>query len=112
MWLAHRIVFSIMGVVIPKGMEIDHINRHGSDNRWSNLRLATVAMNQWNTGKTVRNTSGFKGVSWHAANEKWEARMQVNGKTKWLGYFEQPEQAHDAYRKASTNEHGIFSRTV
>ena len=39
----HRLV-----VNAPKGMQVDHINHCGRDNRKRNLRLATIAENQWN----------------------------------------------------------------
>lgn len=33
------------------------------------------------------NTSGIKGVVWHKRHEKWMARIKVNGKLKYLGYY-------------------------
>src|SRR5690349_20811660 len=60
---AHRLAwFYVTGEWPPD--EIDHINGNRADNRWANLRPATVAENQRNRAKSKRNTSGYKGVYW------------------------------------------------
>lgn len=47
---AHRIIFQMMGVDVPDGMVIDHINGDPWDNRWDNLRLVTQKRNARNRG--------------------------------------------------------------
>lgn len=47
-----------------------------------------------------RNTSGYKGVSWSKHLKKWAAFLCVNGKQKYLGGFNTPEEASEAYNKA------------
>jgi HNH endonuclease len=49
----------IMG--FPKGLEIDHINHNGLDNRRENLRVVTKQQNAMNRNDP-KNTSGYKGV--------------------------------------------------
>lgn len=44
----HRWAYLYMVGLIPDGMVIDHINRCPFDNRWENLRLATVSENNYN----------------------------------------------------------------
>ena len=59
---AHRLAYLyIYGWLPPK---VDHINNDGpkSDNRIANLRPAKNNQNLRNRGKTIKNTSGFKGV--------------------------------------------------
>lgn len=102
----HRV---IMGE--PDGMEVDHINGNGLDNRRSNLRLATSSQNKHNTGPRKNSTSGFKGVTWDKANSKWQAQITLHGKVKKLGRFPTPEEAYEAYCKASGELHGEFGRT-
>lgn len=96
----------------PKGMEVDHKNRNGLDNRKSNLRFATKPQNGWNSGISARNTSGFKGVSFHKQQKKWAAYIVKHGKRTFLGCFKQKEDAALAYEVASRKLHGEFSRTV
>jgi hypothetical protein len=96
----------------PHGMDIDHINGDGLDNRWSNLRLATRAENIRNSRTKATNTSGFKGVSWHKRDRKWQAHIKINGRSKNLGLFEAPEDAHAAYVAAAQKYHGEFARAA
>lgn len=46
-------------------------------------------------------TSGYRGVSWHKSTKKWAARIQYRGKHYHLGYFDNPEDASDAYKAAA-----------
>ena len=50
------------------------------------------------------------GVCYHKRDQKFHATMQINGKTKHLGYFETPKEAHQAYLKAK-REHVIAKMT-
>jgi len=47
------------------------------------------------------NTSGFVGVSWNTAANKWGARIRLGGRYVHLGLFKTPEEAHDAYVAAA-----------
>jgi hypothetical protein len=94
----------------PDGLEIDHIDGDGLNNRRANLRAATHGQNQRNRGAQSNNSSGFKGVSWDKPTGKWRAQIEVNGKNKHLGRYNTPEAAHAAYCKASDVLHGEFGR--
>lgn len=87
----------------------DHINGDKLDNRRENLRLCTNAENMRNRGKTARNTSGFKGVSWHKQRKKWRAQIKVFYKEKYLGLFENKKDAARAYNEAATTAFGKFA---
>lgn len=90
---------------------VDHENRNKSDDRWTNLRLATPSENNANAGKRARNTSGFKGVTWVRKRRKWQAQLAVQGKNIFLGMFEDIEVAAGAYRAAARKYFGEFAST-
>ena len=46
----HRVIWEMHNGAIPKGLEIDHINRDRADNRIENLRAVTRSVNQHNKG--------------------------------------------------------------
>lgn len=103
--LLHRV---IMGD--PGGKDIDHINRNPLDNRRDNLRICSHQQNTFNRTKYSNNTSGFKGVSFHKEKQKFRANINIDGKRKHLGYFENAEDAHEEYKKAAIKHHGEFAR--
>jgi len=96
----------------PEGFEVDHIDGDGLNNRKSNLRIATREQNRRNVALRPDNTSGYKGVTFDKETGKWRAVIRVDGKQKKLGRFATPDQAHDAYAKASRTLHGEFGRTA
>ena len=101
---AHVVAFALMTGKWPSG-EIDHINGKRHDNRWSNLREVTRALNTKNAAMYSTNTSGFTGVIWHSNCQKWGARL---GKVH-LGLFASKEDAIAA-RKAAQDGNGYTDR--
>lgn len=112
LYSAHRIIWAMVHGDIPEDMQVDHINRTRSDNRLVNLRLATNAQNVCNGPMRSTNKSGFKGVIFHRASGRWNARLTISGKTKSLGYYETPEEAHDAYVSGARLYFGEFARAA
>lgn len=96
---------------IPQCMQVDHINGNRLDNRKSNLRAATNAQNNQNKRSPRNNRSGYKGVSWCKERNKWAAQIQVNGRQKNLGRFDNVEDAIRAYDEAARKLHGEFALT-
>ena len=109
--LAHRAAWALTHGYCP-ALEIDHINGIKDDNRIDNLRLATAAQNQQNSGRSRANKSGYKGVSKTAWNNKWQAKIYCERTRTHLGYFESREAAAEAYRKAAEVLHGEFANAV
>ena len=104
---AHRLIFLFHHGYLPEFL--DHIDGNKINNRVENLRPATKSQNMSNRGKQANNTSGFKGVSFIKADNKYEAWIQVNGKKKHLGRFVDPAIAHEAYKKAALIHHKEFA---
>lgn len=90
-YLEHRIIWSMFNGPIPKGLEIDHIDRNPGNNELNNLRLVTRSHNQMNKGK---------GWVFNKETGKYRARYHPtrNGKqtTVTIGYFDTPEEASKA----------------
>lgn len=97
---AHRLIWFMQTKIWPK-YEIDHKNSNCSDNSWSNLREAT----------RIQNTQHRKsiGVRLHTSSRKWEARICVNKKPKYLGLFVTKKEATRAYLLAAKQYFGEFA---
>jgi hypothetical protein len=89
---------------------IDHINLDRGDDRWKNLRCATLSENQHNRAKQRRNSSGYKGVCWDRRKGAWVARICVNSKSFYLGHHASVDAAGAAYAAAAAKYHGEFAR--
>lgn len=110
MYTAHRVIWAIVQGEWPMD-QIDHINGIRTDNRIENLRAATSLQNNRNLRMSKANSSGYKGVSWHAKTKKWVASIKIDdGERLHLGLHITPEAAHAAYRDAALKHHGEFAR--
>lgn len=108
---AHRLAWLFMTGQQPPEC-LDHINGIKDDNRWSNLREATVSQNVINSKVSTRNKVGLKGVSLvPSQNDIWCARIRHEGKLIYLGCFSTPELAHAAYCEAACRLHGEFANS-
>lgn len=101
---AHRVIYAIVHGEIPEG-EIDHINGNRMDNRIENLREVSSSENAHNSKKPKTNTSGFPGVYWNTRDQKWVARIRVNYRQIFLGYFDDLNEAVEARKKAKIKYH-------
>lgn len=81
--------------------KIDHINGVRSDNRIINLRLVSDLENGRNQRRYRTNTSGFTGVTFDKRIGKWCAQIEMLGRAKSLGYFDDFSDAVDARKKAN-----------
>ncbi|HIJ48192.1 MAG: HNH endonuclease [Gammaproteobacteria bacterium] len=91
---------------------LSFINHDATDNRISNLRLATRS-DRGGTRKLNKNSSsGYKGVSWNQAAGMWWARIQRNKVKYDLGLHTTPKAAHEAYVEAAKTLFGEFARVA
>jgi hypothetical protein len=90
----------------PHKKDIDHRNRNTTDNRRSNLRVATRSQNNQNSKIRSDNTSGYKGVSRH--RNKWIAYLNVNGTRLRFGGYDTRDEARARRAKEEQKYYGEF----
>lgn len=101
----HRLV---MGVEHNRLPLIDHRNGNTLNNKKSNLRIVTHSQNSMNRGKTVKNKSGFKGVTKKSKN-RYVAVISVRGHSYRGGTFSNPIDAATKYDEMAKKYHGEFA---
>ncbi|HHZ94471.1 MAG TPA: HNH endonuclease [Flavobacteriales bacterium] len=94
-----RAVWIMHNGSIPDDYQIDHINRVKDDDRLDNLRLLTHQENQFN--------KKGKGYTYCKQACKFKARINVENKEIYLGYFDTEQEARLAYLEAKTEHHII-----
>lgn len=106
-WRGRKVSLHNFVMGAEQGDLIDHINRDPLDNRRCNLRRATKAQNNANSGP--RGNAQYKGVTYHQRDGRWLAQI-TSGKTKrHLGNFCTAEAAAKAYDKAAFELWGQFA---
>jgi GT2 family glycosyltransferase len=78
MYLHRLVVENELG----EGLVVDHANGRKLDNRKENLRVFTQAGCQNQAAR-----SRYRGVGWSANEQRWKAKLKVNGLTHNLGTF-------------------------
>ena len=106
---AHSIAWLLTYGIIPKGLEVDHIDGDKTNNKIDNLRLATRSQNLYNRPNSRGNTSICKGVSLHKKTGLWRVRLNVNKKELSFGYYKDYELAELVAQEATAKYHGEFS---
>jgi hypothetical protein len=107
----HRIIWELHNGSIPEGFIIDHIDGNKCNNLIKNLRLVTPSQNNMNRKTPSNNKSGVTGVGFRSREQKWTARININGKRKQLGMFDTLEGATQARRKAEVKYYGEYAPT-
>nr|WP_255550450.1 AP2 domain-containing protein [Sporosarcina sp. E16_3] len=90
-----------------KGQIVDHRDGNKLNNTRANLRFATVTENNRNEGPTVRNTTGYKGVT--RRNGRFAATIRNNGVGERLGNYDTAREAAKAYNIKAEEYFGKFA---
>jgi hypothetical protein len=95
-------------ILQPTGPFVDHIDGDRLNNQRANLREATRTENNCNSKMRKHNTSGHKGVYWHAQRGKWHAQVTLHGKTS-SKLFADLEAAAEWASNERKRLHGAFA---
>lgn len=102
----HQLVLSFYST----GMQIDHINGNGLDNRKENLRICTQSQNLMNSTCIKKGSSKYKGVVYVKKTNKFYAHIKLNTKIIYLGTFNTEIEAAQAYNLAASKFFVSFAR--
>lgn len=110
-YMAHVLIWFLMtGEWCPRG--IDHRDTVGTNNRWRNLRRATVQQNCHNTKTRSDNALGVKGVFMRAGRKKpFISTVKIDGKQRSRSFVTLEEAAADYAERAREN-FGEFARAA
>ncbi len=79
------------GIIHPNFL--GHKDQNPANNQRNNLRPATKSQNMMNRGLQSNNTSGYPGVDFNQAKQKWRGRVKKDGRVIWSCLFESAEAA-------------------
>ena len=104
-YLVHRVIYKFNNPEwdihdSSSDNQIDHFDNNRINNNIENLRIVTNSENQQNTITT-------KGYSWNKQYNKYQAHIKVNKKQHYLGTYDTPEAAREAYLIAKEKYHII-----
>lgn len=83
----------------PKGLFIAHRDKDDLNFTKSNLVYVDYKERQRLSKGHVNSTSKYKGVSYDRSRNKWVAQARINGKNKFIGRFDNEDDAARAYNR-------------
>lgn len=102
----HRCVFLYHHSYLPEA--IDHADGDRMNNRIENLREATQQQNCLNRVKHSNGKNAYKNVYLDKRFNKWLVQVNVNGKRKFFGSYDDIELADLVATEARNTYHGNF----
>lgn len=100
-WDDFEVFLADMGEKPTKNHSIERLDVDGNYTP-ENCVWADDVTQARNKRKSSNNKSGFVGVGWNKASRKWRSRINVEGKTILLGYFESKNDAIKARKDAES----------
>lgn len=103
-YAAHRLIWFMETGEWPD--EVDHIDQDRSNNKWSNLRAVTKAVNARNRSRNPHSKVGEVGIWYNKRTFKYVAEITFNGKKVFQRSYDNVEDAIRE-RKAKAKELGF-----
>jgi hypothetical protein len=108
-YLAHRLAWFYVHGVWP-ALEIDHINGDPGDNRLINLREVNYSQQKANV-LPKPNATGYRGIE-RRPSGRFSVRLNWENKRIYLGMFDCPKEASQAYEAKVKELKGEFAFSV
>lgn len=107
----HNILFHVYAFPdCPDGLVRDHIDGNTLNNVRRNIRFITQQNNTRNRTLKSKNRSGRVGVVWSKRDNRWRAKIKVDGKEMYLGSFDKLKDAIKAREDAEEKYFGEYRR--
>lgn len=106
--LMHRHIMNKYYII--ENQKTDHEDHNGLNNQKENLRICTSSKNNQNVMKTInKTTSKHKGVYFAKHTNRFCARINLNNKQIFIGYFINEDDAGKAYNEKAKELFGEFA---
>ena len=106
----HKMIFMHREIIkTPEGMETDHKDNNGLNNKRGNLRACTHTDNIRNQRPQPGRTSPYKGVHWCKRDRRWRTKIIFEGKYVCIGDFVDEICAAKAYDEKAKELFGEFA---
>ena len=102
--LMHRLILGL-----DDGVQCDHENHNGLDNRRQNLRPADNSQNAANRPHVARGSSPYRGVWWNKRRMRWYVTVRFQDQQIHVGTFEDETAAALAYDRKARELFGEFA---
>jgi hypothetical protein len=106
-YFVHRVIYLLTHKTISEC--IDHVNGNILDNRPENLRAAVIRTNAYNAKLSSSNKTGCKGVHKMKDGSGYQASIRYNNKRKFLGLFQDFEDAKELITLVREVVHGEYA---
>jgi len=105
-YTAHRLIYLMHHGELPA--TIDHADRNVKNNRIENLRAADASKNGMN-GRAKLSATGCRNVTRKKNRNKFTVMIRINGKSTFIGNFDDLELADLVATEARSKYHGEFA---